>query len=160
MIIHLLSGPVRSGKTTRLTAWASGQASVAGLLMPAENRATRRFHDLRTGLQWSVNARPGDWQAQCIGPHRFSSAAFGWANHALLGAATTPETRCLVVDEVGPLELRGQGLAPALHTILHTKSYQPANLVLVVRTPLVVAAVHTFNLQRWQLQDFSATNSY
>ncbi|WP_400191864.1 hypothetical protein [Hymenobacter sp. B81] len=153
MRIHLLSGPIRSGKTTRLQAWAGGQAGAAGLLMPTDAHG-RYFRDLRSGLQWPTAARPGDWQAQCLGPHRFSAAAFSWANHALLGAAAAAGTQWLLVDEVGPLELRGAGLAPALRRILHEPAYQPPHLLLVVRTGLREAVVEHFALHRWTLTEF------
>ncbi|GAA4373812.1 hypothetical protein [Hymenobacter koreensis] len=154
MIIHLLSGPTRSGKTTRLSAWAATEPGVAGLLMPTVPGVGRLFQDVRTGLRWPTAARPGNWQAQCVGPHRFSAAGFAWANETLLGAASHPATRWLLIDEIGPLELRGLGLAPALGRVLSKAAYQPENVVLVVRAALLDTIVQEFNLRRWPCQPF------
>ncbi|GAB3839243.1 hypothetical protein [Hymenobacter jeollabukensis] len=148
MRIHLLSGPIRSGKTTRLRHWAAGRTDVGGLLMPTDAHGQRHFLDLRSGLRWPVSARPGQWPVQQVGRFRFSPAAFDWANAALRGAATEPAVQWLVVDEIGPLELRGQGLAPAFTALLAARRL-PNHLVLVVRAGLVEAVWQRFQLHRW-----------
>ncbi|RAK65938.1 hypothetical protein [Hymenobacter edaphi] len=153
MQIHLLSGPIRSGKTTRLRRWAAGCPNVGGLLMPTDAHGQRHFLDLGSGLQWPAAARPGQWPVQQVGRFRFSPTAFNWANAVLRGAATEPAVQWLVVDEIGPLELRGLGLAPALTALLAAPRL-PEHLVLVVRAGLVEAVWHRFQLARWSCVPF------
>jgi nucleoside-triphosphatase THEP1 len=147
MRIHLLSGPIRSGKTTQLRRWATAHPAARGLLMPTDAHGRRYFLDLGSGLQWPALARPGQWPVVRIGRFHFAPAAFAWANAALQGAAAAgPDW--LVVDEIGPLELRGEGLAPALRAMLAAPQL-PANLVLVVRAGLADQVWQCFDLQRW-----------
>ncbi|GAA4371010.1 hypothetical protein GCM10023185_46070 [Hymenobacter saemangeumensis] len=150
--IYLLTGPIRSGKTTRLMAWARATPGAAGLLMP-DGPQGRMFHDLETGFAWPAAARLGEARPLTIGRFQFSRAAFEWANASLRGAAARPGTRWLVLDELGPLELRGEGLAPALQSIL-AQPARPFHLVLVIRASLVGQVTAAFNLSRWPLRPF------
>ncbi|GAB2959543.1 hypothetical protein GCM10027048_28740 [Hymenobacter coalescens] len=149
----MLSGPVRTGKTTRLLRWAACRPGVGGVLMPTDAHGQRFFLDLASGLRWPAAARPGQWPAVTVGRFRFAPAAFHWAGEALRGAAACPTTQWLVVDEIGPLELRGQGLAPALTAVL-ANNQQPPHLVLVVRASLVETVWRHFHLERWPCVPF------
>lgn len=152
MHLHLLSGPVRTGKTTRLRRWLTSCPHAGGLLMPTDAAGRRYFLDVRSGLQWPADARPGQWPVLRVGRFGFSPAAFAWADAALRGAAAPP-TEWLVLDEVGPLELRGQGLAPALAAVL-AGAPLPRHLVLVVRQGLTEAVWQRFGLHRWPHSPF------
>ncbi len=134
--------PIRSGKTTRLAAWAAVTPEAAGLLMP-DTAAGRVFQDIGSGATWPTAATPDDANPLLIGRFTFSRAAFVRANAALLAAARHPRTRWLVVDEIGPLELRGEGLAPALRQLLAEPC---AGVVLVVREGLREAVAAEFGL--------------
>ena len=144
MKIFVLTSPVRSGKTTRLAAWAAARPGVAGLLMP-DTPAGRVFRELGSGAEWPTAAAEADANPLLVGRFRFSRAAFERANGALLAAAARPATRWLVVDEIGPLELRGEGLAPALRQVLAAPG-AGFGLVLVVREVLREAAETAFGL--------------
>jgi nucleoside-triphosphatase THEP1 len=152
LTIHLLTGPIRSGKTTRLAAWAAATPGAAGLLMPDTARG-RQFWDVSTGFAWPTAARLGELHPLTIGRFQFSAAAFAWAGAALRGAATNPATQWLMADEIGPLELRGEGLAAALRDVLALPQ-PPPNLVLVVRETLVEQVVAAFNLRQWPIRAF------
>ncbi|MCC3158364.1 nucleoside-triphosphatase [Hymenobacter sp. 15J16-1T3B] len=121
--------------------------------MPTDYQSQRHFLDLRSGLRWPVAARPGQWPVLSVGRFQFSPAAFAWANAALRGAATDPAVHWLVVDEIGPLELRGEGLAPALTDVLRAASH-PDHLIIVVRSGLVEAVWRRFKLHRWPMSHF------
>jgi len=54
-----------------------------------------------------------------------------------------------VIDEIGPLELRGEGLEPAVSAVLAAESAAGAlvaNLVLVVREGLVDRVIEHYHL--------------
>jgi len=54
----------------------------------------------------------------------------------------------IVIDEVGPLELREEGLAPAVRTALSELS-AAQELVLVVRSSLVQEVMRVFHSALW-----------
>ena len=144
MKTHCLAGPIRSGKTTRLAAWAATQPHAAGLLMP-DAPAGRLFRDVATGAEWPTAAPVADANPLVVGRFNFSRTAFAQAETALLAAAN-PATRWLLVDEVGPLELRGEGLAPALRQVLALAPAAGYDVVLVVREGLRAAVAEAFGL--------------
>lgn len=151
--IVVLTGPIRSGKTTRLAAWvrsrAAAGASVSGILAPA-NGHERRLCSIATGECRVLTANPGVPESRlvAIGPHRFDGAVFDWAREVITEAVGTargaagsanPGARWLVVDEVGPLELDGAGLGSAVGTAVRAAAGAGASarLLLVVRERLV-----------------------
>lgn len=82
-------------------------------------------------------------ESMSVGRFRFRRAAFDWAEARLLGAAACPETRCIVIDEIGPLELAGEGFAPVLRRLLARGSPE---LVIVVRESLAAEVGEAFGI--------------
>ncbi len=138
-MIVVLSGPVHAGKTTlleRATAlWTARGLICAGFLSPAvTDEAGEGGYDLvelPTGRRRPYLRRRGPEGAERVGPYVFVPETLERAR-AIIRAAGAAEP--LVVDEVGPLELEGGGLWPALRPAL-----EPAGrgLLLVVRETLV-----------------------
>ena len=89
-----------------------------------------------------------------IGRYAFAPEAFTWANEHLLNELSRACVKWLVVDEVGPLELRGEALDPALRRIL-AQGNPELNLVLVVREGLEDDVIEHYELTRWPLQRFA-----
>lgn len=141
--VTILSGPIRSGKTTRLAAWAHGRSDVAGVLSP-DRAGGRTFVDLATGASVAMEATD-DEPALTVGRFSFRTAAFDWANASLLAAVGDRSNPTIVVDEVGPLELAGRGLLPGVRQVL---ARPEGRTILVVRAPLVAAIVETFDLRQ------------
>lgn len=140
--VTIISGPIRSGKTTRMAAWARGRGDVTGLLSP-DGPDGRLFVDLTTGETIAMEGpRPGE-PAIHIGRFAFRAAAFDWANARLIEAARDPRCPPLVIDEIGPLELRGGGLHAGLTAALERSEGQ---VYLVVREHLVDAVRERFAL--------------
>ncbi|MFW5689993.1 MAG: hypothetical protein ACOC1U_10505 [Spirochaetota bacterium] len=160
--VVILSGPIRSGKTTALAHLLAGAGnpfgandpSITGVLAPII-AGRRHLCLLRTGecrlLETDATTpdttKPGEIVA--IGPHRFSERVFSWARNELTTSPARTAEGWVVVDEVGPLELRGEGLEPALGDViarhLAAASFRPQRakteagprLLLVVREGLV-----------------------
>lgn len=148
--IVVLTGPIRSGKTTRLAAWVRARAaageSVAGILAPA-NDDERSLCSIATGECRVLTAGPGvpAELLVAIGPHRFDGDVFAWARGVIDAAAGRG---WLAVDEVGPLELRGSGLEPAVGTAVRAAAGAGASarLLLVVRERLVERVLDHYDL--------------
>jgi nucleoside-triphosphatase THEP1 len=146
--VRILHGPVGSGKTSRALVWIAGQRpDEVGGVVTLKTETGRVMRDLETGEFMAMEGAAEDEPVATVGPFRFRVAAFDWAGAVLTRAA---ETRpFVVVDEVGPLELRGEGLAPALTVLLASR----ATPVLIVRTPLVGAVVEAFCAGRAVVED-------
>ncbi len=155
MKTYCFAGPIRSAKTTRLATWAASQPHAAGLLMPDAPEG-RLFRDVATGAEWPTAAPAGDNNPLAIGRFSFSRAAFARAETTLLAAAANPATRWLLVDEVGPLELRGAGLAPALRQVLELVPAAGFDVVLVVREGLRTAVAEGFGISEFSEFEFPA----
>jgi nucleoside-triphosphatase THEP1 len=117
-MVLVLTGPVHCGKTTfleRATArWADGGVGCAGFLSPVvidtNGETGYDLLELPAGPRRPYLRRQGPPQAERAGPFAFLPAALERARAIL----SDPDAALLVVDEVGPLELRGGGLWPAL----------------------------------------------
>lgn len=139
MSIKLFSRAIRSGKTTELYRWRELQPGLAGLLAP-DLEGLRYLHLLpgEETLPFQVpnEVDPAPDAIENIGRFRFYRTAFEAAQQHLLrlaAARTTP----LVIDEVGPLELGGGGLEPALSQLISQYKHDAdLLLVLVVRDTL------------------------
>jgi nucleoside-triphosphatase THEP1 len=149
MEVYVLSGPINSGKTTRLTHWISTQPKAAGLLSPKLPEG-RSFLNIRNGETRRMEAELEENAVQEVGRYRFSAAVFNWANSLLISEAENPETEWLIVDEIGPLELKGLGLDPALQH-LFSPPERALKLVLVVREALVEQVKAHYQLTRFPL---------
>ena len=129
--VVLLTGPTHSGKTGALSATVR-QPGVAGLLAPDVHYG-RIFEDIRSGEFERFQTHDEGEPVVTIGPYRFRSAAFDWGNQRL-EQAVAAKAPVIIIDEIGPLEMRGEGLRPGLERVL---ARGRGVAVLVVREQLV-----------------------
>ena len=136
----LLTGERGSGKTTaakRLVDLlrASGK-TVAGILAHGHwdegVRSGFDVEDIRTGERRQLCRRDGPRHWMSMGPFRFDPDGLA-LGHAALTMVPGELPDCVVVDEVGPLELDGRGWAEDLDVLLRDTR---GLIVLVVRTDL------------------------
>lgn len=143
-MIFLLNGAIQSGKTTALGQFCR-RAGCDGLLSPLiEGR--RFFRRIRNGETRAMETTgPGIH----IGRFCFDPAAFAWANQQIEEAwLCNPEW--LVIDEIGPLELNGQGLRPAMDYLL-SQAEANKNLIFVVRRGLEQAVIELLNGRAYRI---------
>jgi nucleoside-triphosphatase THEP1 len=142
--IWLLTGPIHSGKTSCLMAAFEERNDVAGFLCP--DRQERRFlHDLsnHTEYPFQIDAISSH-EDVVIGKYIFSADGFKKA-HAILDKAPDPSVNYFIVDEIGRLELKGQGLEPALSKCL--QRLNSCTIILVVRDYLLQDVIQHYHLQ-------------
>ena len=138
--VYMFVRPIRSGKTSALIKWIDSmpKGSVAGVLAPDDHDA-RWIQDISTGERHMLTADSGTPDSRIIeiGRYRFDQASFRWAQRVLRsGFESVPEW--LVFDEIGYLELQGQGLEPAVRRILNwNRKIASTKLLWVVRSELV-----------------------
>jgi len=138
-MVLILTGRVHSGKTTRLrrlvSGWRSQGISLDGYLSPAVfesgNRVGYDWLDLGTGGGAPFLRRWGEEGWERVGPYFFIPQTLEEAKKKI--RAHDPR-KFLVVDEVGPCELQGGGVWPALKAALSESSL---GCLLVVREEIL-----------------------
>jgi len=142
--VVLLTGQKGEGKTTLCAELAelvrSRGGRVAGILSPGfwddGVRSGYQIEDLLTGRRLWLARRAQTPGHLAQGPYWFDPVALQFGRQALAdGAAARPDL--MVVDEVGPLELRGEGWAPALDLL---QARQPCPMLWVIRPALLNVA--------------------
>ncbi len=146
MPIELLSFPVQSGKTTWLQEQFGQRSDVFGFLTPGDP-AHRVLRLLPSGTEVPYAAAPGAPAIE-IGRFRLNPNAFHQGLEHLMTALDHPECRILLVDELGPLEVRqNRGFAPGIDAFIQAaKAREDVVTFLVIRDFLLEEA-----RQRWQL---------
>ena len=138
----LVVGEPGSGKTSRCKGyidwWRKCGSTVGGILAPAIEKQGQRVGsnalDLLTGeeVPFARLSCHGCFKGgEMVGDYTISRDGILFACGAIKRAV---ESRCglVVIDEVGPLELRGNGLMPAVELALAS----PVNVLIVVRSSL------------------------
>lgn len=154
--VHIVTGEVNAGKTTRMRELYRQTAAADGILsekrLSWEGCCGYQLVRLRSGETMAFAlpemAYHGQFTPACrLGPFVFSQEAFRFASGALAGLCADPCISAIFLDEAGPLELRGQGFAGALPALLRSGK----ELYITVRTGCLQAFVHTYGIARYQL---------
>ena len=125
--VFILTGPVQTGKTSSLVQWVAGRNDVSGILTPVvEGR--RLFMDIRSGERFQMEATEEEDEKLSVGRFVFSKVGFDKAVNCIRQAILFQGW--LVIDEIGPLELRGEGFSEILKEVLAKRRDK---ILLVVR---------------------------
>ncbi len=144
MKVYIVTAGRGRGKTSFVRAYAArmadGGRSVGGIACPAVFHSDQRIGydliDLRGATQRPlarVAGAPG--AGPVVGRYRFEEEAVAEGNAAIM-SAVSDGVDVVVVDEVGPLEFRGQGWAPALERALEAAG-RTQQMLVVTRPSLV-----------------------
>jgi len=145
--IVIFTAPVRSGKTTALMNWIADKPGIGGVLAPDMEglRHVYTLHD-RKLHPFQMAADAGD--AVRIGRFFFANSAFELIRATLL-ADLQRNCGWIIIDEIGPLELKGEGYEPAAGEVIgkFQKGEVTGNLLLVVRSPLLEEVMERYGLE-------------
>jgi nucleoside-triphosphatase THEP1 len=139
--VVVVTGPSNGGKTETVRAAAeqlrSSEVSIAGFVQPGEFAEGRkvgfRLRDVATGEEAPLATLLGERSEGEFGTRfQFSDEGFRLGREALARSASES---VVIIDELGPVELRGQGHMPAVRTALAVPGLLGA--VIVVRRTLV-----------------------
>ena len=154
--IFIYCGSVHSGKTTRLIKWLIDKNNVQGIISPIID-GNRFLVNINSDEKRELEIDSGSSQKYVIkiGNYIFDKSVFEWACKIILDAIkSNPDW--LIIDEVGPLELQGEGLAKAVNKVFsHQNILVRTNLVLVVRDSLMTDFLNHYNLSE---NDFKYLN--
>ena len=152
---YLLTGPIQSGKTTRIINWIGNRHDVMGILAPViEN--VRYLRDISSGEIRKLDADIdcGSDEIVAVGKYKFNKEVFAWGRSKLLDALYK-NPRWLVIDEFGKLELKGEGLEPALtHVVEKAKKNENTDYLFIVRDYLVESFLDYYNIDTGKVTYF------
>lgn len=140
--IYILTGPVRSGKTTAIMNWLSLRNDAHGILSPDIN-GERMFYNICTKEIFPMLAVENEKSVFEVGKYIFSKKNFDKAC-AIITDALDKEG-WIVIDEIGPLELRKEGFAFVLGKII---SSNRRSVLLVIRDNILSEVITTFQLDQ------------
>lgn len=159
--IILYSAPIHTGKTSRLRAWLKHRKNVFGFLTPDEN-GLRKISNLATHEQfnWQVE-KAGQNDLIEVGKYLFLQSGFDIAQQSL-STFNKQKKGLFVIDEIGKLELKGQGLEPALTKCIFDFKQRSDNstMIIIVRDYLLKEVIVHYKLENAQIVGHSYFENY
>ncbi|REE27588.1 NTP hydrolase family protein [Winogradskyella pacifica] len=151
-MIYILTGAVRTGKTTALLEWCKNRDDVDGLLCPDNAEGKRYFLEVKSKNEFEFETEFETEAIIEIGNFKFLESGFEKANDYLLAVASKNESQYLIIDELGKLELKKEGLhASAEKLISNYKSEEGRHLILVVRNYLLDAVLTHYSIVEYEI---------
>jgi nucleoside-triphosphatase THEP1 len=142
--VYLFTGPVKSGKSSRLYEWIKTREDVAGIL---SLMIGNKKHLYSISQKQSKCLESHSDNIIHVGRYQFDPDVFNWARTRLSEDLKT-NPKVLIIDELGPLEINGKGLDPAVSNVLsNAKDMSNLILIFVVRASLVAKVQEFFKLE-------------
>jgi len=141
---YILSGPIRSGKTTQLLNWSAGRNDVYGIITP-EIEGKKVFMDVHSREQFTMEASAEDMAIITIGRYVFRQSAFLKASKIIRDSIRNRQLFWLIIDEIGPLELKNEGFASVLKDAINSVN-RKLKILLVVREGLTEKVKNKFGI--------------
>lgn len=144
--VYIFTGEIKTGKTTRLQKWAKENPDADGILSPVID-GCRHIVSVKKAEARLLEYHGDDKSIAItkIGYYNFLTSVFEWGRKELY-KAYLQKPKWLIIDEIGPLELRGEGLEPEVSRILNDDANDATNLVLVIRKPLLETVIEHYGL--------------
>lgn len=145
MGVRILTGPVRSGKTSALLRYTRARKDCGGVLSP-DGPDGRVLRNARTGetIPWQKKTADGP-DDLVVGRFVLDAGAFRTALKWLEEAVQDPGVREIVLDEAGPLELAGRGWDDWIRGFA-ALAPEHKDLLLVARESVVDALITRYGL--------------
>jgi len=140
--IIIFTGPVHAGKTTALMHWCERRQDIGGILTPVING--KRFFWDNAAKEFFAMEADEEEEKIAVGKYQFRKAGFEKAIQRIKQNTYKP---WLVIDEIGPLELRGEGFAGVLKEVLEKQNGRQT-ILLVAREQILNEVIQQFGLQQ------------
>ena len=149
--ITIISGPIRSGKTTRLLDWCKDRSNVGGILTPDINNL-RHIFDVsnKSYLPFEISEEDiSNYSASeiiTIGKFVFLENAFRKMENIIL-QDVRKNLDWVIIDELGKLEMRDKGLSQVISKLIKdSNQIGGTKIILVIRESLLEDAIHKFDI--------------
>ena len=113
--VYILSAPIQTGKTTSLVKWSEKRNDVYGILTPVVD-GKRMFMNAHSRQLFLMEAKEGETETVNIGRFVFSKTNFNKAIQIVRDGMD--KEGWLVIDEIGPMELKDEGFSEVLKEVL------------------------------------------
>src|SRR3989339_1089105 len=134
--IYILTGEIKSGKTTKLMQWAAGK-NIDGILQPVIDDKRFIYHiGSRTLKILEDLESKHESELVTIGKYKFRKSVFDWSQNTLIDCLDK-KLDWIIIDEIGPLELEGKGLEPAISKIFMQVDNLNGNVLCVIRDSIL-----------------------
>jgi nucleoside-triphosphatase THEP1 len=144
--IKIVTGPVQSGKTSKLFAYINRLESVDGILAPIVD-GKRMLYYISSKIIKELEVEKRSSATIDVGKYIFLKDSFDWANERLL-SSLKEEPDWLIIDEIGKLELQKEGLHRSCEIILKEIYNSKSNLILVIRDYLINDVLKTYFISK------------
>ncbi|MEM5563867.1 nucleoside-triphosphatase [Psychroserpens sp. AS72] len=155
-MIYILTGDIRTGKTSALLNWIINREDVDGLICPDGKDRKRYFLKVKSKEEFELEvAFENNIESDKIiniGPFHFLKSAFKKANDFLISFTSENDNQYLIIDELGKLELNNEGLHFSAETLIpQFLNDEKQHLILVVRTTLLEEVVNHYHIKAYTL---------
>jgi len=151
-MIYILTGAIRTWKTTALFYWINDRKDVDGLLCPDNKNGKRYFLKVKSRHELELEVETESEDVIAIGDFKFLKSAFKEANDYLISTASETENRYLIIDELGKLELKQEGLHRSAEALISKfKNDNAQHLILVVRDYLLDSVLEHYAITEYSL---------
>lgn len=149
--ISILTGGIKTGKTTKLSEWIKNKRNAGGILVPVINSG-RYLQIIKTGelILFEAEYDGDEDKIISIGNYRFSAEVFRKARETLIDDFIAG-VELLIIDEIGFLELRGTGLEPAVSEIIGKRDSYAGQIILIVRDNLLSEVKKHYGLKESEI---------
>ncbi len=147
-MIYVLSDDIESGKSHALMKWLEGRTDVHGVLSPRNDQMERYFLDVKTRESFAMQGDADHDAVISVGRYTFLKAAFDKANSIIEKATKDNDTGFVLIDELGKLELRSEGLhESAVMAIDKAMHHKALHVLLVIRTTLLNVLLRKYTIE-------------
>jgi nucleoside-triphosphatase THEP1 len=151
-MIYILAGDIRSGKTTALEEWIGTWDNVKGILCPDGENDLRNLYNIETAERLPLQMPEASEETIRVGKFHFLKDSFKIANYILIKTFDEYDFEFLVLDELGKLELKNEGIHLATKYIIDNyESNDDKNILLVVRTHLVKDVITHYGIRSFEI---------
>ena len=140
--IYILSGGIKTGKTTKLREFSEKSDNVYGILTPLID-GKRFFMDAHTNEHFPMEIDNDSGLGLRVGKYLFDLDSFNKAK-AIIRSALHHKYGWLIIDEIGPLELNKDGFYDVVTEIIISRP--KLKMLFVIRDTILHKAIDFFKL--------------
>ncbi|MFZ1749922.1 MAG: nucleoside-triphosphatase [Saprospiraceae bacterium] len=161
--VVVITGPIRSGKTSFLCGVFRGRVDTGGFLCPDIN-GVRTFEHLAKGEVIPFEVKEplvAGQNVTTIGKFRFRSEVFTLANQLLYDFSKSNH-KYFIIDEIGKLELKGAGLHEGLDFLFSNLASlsSKSTVICVIRKDLLEKVLAKYQIKNPTIHQLNGVTNF